>query len=163
MANAQTTPAILFMVPRFGPPPDPAIRYVTRPGAYAVILAPRGRLLITWQGPPHDEFQLPGGGIDPGESPLAALHREVMEETGWRISVIARLGAYQQFKFMPEYGFHARKLCRLFLARAVRRVGPPTETGHVPHFLTPDEAARHVASPGDRAFLRAVMAQGWRI
>lgn len=31
------------------------------------------------------EFKVPGGGIEPGESPIEALTREVLEETGMRI------------------------------------------------------------------------------
>ncbi|MFF5342243.1 NUDIX domain-containing protein [Streptomyces althioticus] len=34
---------------------------------------------------------LPGGGMDPGESPLEAAEREVREETGWSGLVIERL------------------------------------------------------------------------
>lgn len=80
----------------------PGMRYTQRPGAYAVLL--RGRdVLLTHQAAPIPEFQLPGGGIDPGESPLAALYREVMEETGWRIARPRRLGAFRRFTYMPEY------------------------------------------------------------
>lgn len=36
-------------------------------------------------------WELPGGKVDPGESPLSALHREVFEELGVSISVGALL------------------------------------------------------------------------
>ena len=78
------------MTRRFGTPPEAGRSYTRRPGVYA-ILPRRGMLLLTRQEAPAPELQLPGGGIDPGESPLTALHREVFEETGWRIAAPRRL------------------------------------------------------------------------
>ena len=63
------------MIRRFGARPDPDRRYRMRPGAYA-ILSRGSSVLLTFQHRPEPEFQLPGGGIDPGESPVQALHRE---------------------------------------------------------------------------------------
>jgi mutator protein MutT len=37
-------------------------------------------------------WELPGGKIEPGESPEAAARREVEEETGIRVSVVEKLG-----------------------------------------------------------------------
>lgn len=145
------------MLRRYGAPPRPEIDYVDRPGAYAIILV-RGGVLLTWQGAPYHEFQLPGGGIDPGETPVAALHREVREETGWKIDPIRRLGTYRTYKWMPEYRMHARKVCHIFLARGVARKGPPTEDGHVAVVMPAQVAARSVSTSGDRAFLRALLA-----
>ena len=55
-----------------------------RVAAYAVVVA-RGRLLLTQladhTGAPG-RWNLPGGGLDPGESPTEAVVREVAEETG---------------------------------------------------------------------------------
>ena len=72
------------MIPRYGTPREAGRRYTLRRGAYAILWRD-GRVLLTHQDEPWPEFQLPGGGIDPGESPLRALHREVFEETGIRI------------------------------------------------------------------------------
>jgi 8-oxo-dGTP diphosphatase len=137
---------------RFGPPVDPRRRYRERPGAYAVILD-GGDLLVTEQDAPDREFQLPGGGLDPGEGALRALHRECLEETGWRIRVLRRLGAFQRYVYMPEYDLWARKVCHVYLARPVRRVGPPSEAGHTAVWMPAEAGLSLLAIPGDRAFL----------
>lgn len=142
---------------RFGPAPDPARRYVPRAGAYAIIAAGDG-ILATFQEWPRPEFQLPGGGIDPGEGPVAALHREVLEETGYRIHAVRRLGMFHRHVYMPDYDLWAQKQCHVFLARAGLRHGDPTEAGHWPVFLPWEEAATRLAVSGDRHFLRQVMA-----
>lgn len=141
------------MIRRFGQSPVPGISYRSRPGAYAVL--PRdGRLLVTLQEDPRPEMQLPGGGIDPGESPLRALHREVFEETGWMIAAPRRAGAFRRFVYMPEYDLWANKLCIIYVARPVRQLGPPTEQGHSAVWVDPDIAARSLGNPGDRHFVR---------
>ncbi|QDL93474.1 NUDIX hydrolase [Paroceanicella profunda] len=145
------------MLRRFGEPVEPGRRYTTRPGAYAIILGPRG-LLATETHVPEYEIQLPGGGIDPGESPLRALHREALEETGWRVAPRRRLGAYQRYTYMPEYDLWARKLCHIYLCAAVRRHGPPREADHLPMWLDPRDAADRLTNSGDRWFLNALLA-----
>lgn len=87
---------------RFGQTPTSGQKYRRRPGVYCILLR-EGSVLTTFQSNPIPEFQLPGGGIDQGEHPITALHREVREETGWRIKVQKRLGCYKRFTYMPEY------------------------------------------------------------
>lgn len=118
-----------------------------------------GQLLLTHQAEPEPELQLPGGGIDPGESPLQALHREVFEETGWRIATPRRLGAFRRFTFMPEYDLWAEKLCTIYYAKPVRPLGPPAEAGHMAIWASPELARRELANPGDRYFVSQAM--GW--
>jgi len=137
---------------RYGEPVRNGQRYRRRPGAYAVLL--RGsEVLLTHQAEPVPELQLPGGGIDPGESPIAALHREVFEETGWRIGGVRRLGVYRRYTFMPEYDLWAEKLCTIYMARPIRRHGAPSEPGHTAVWAPAELASGLVGSPGDRAFL----------
>ncbi len=147
------------MIPRFGMPPMKGVRYRLRPGAYAIL--PRGNdLLVTYQHAPDAEFQLPGGGIDAGESPLRALHREVMEETGWHIAAPRRLGAYRRFVFMPEYDLWAEKLCTIYVAHPVRAVCPPIEAGHTALWMPAHDAVGLLDNSGDRAFLESWL--NWR-
>ncbi len=137
---------------RFGTPPETGRRYRIRPGVYA-ILPKAGRLLLTEQAP-GPELQLPGGGIDSGEHPIAALHREVYEETGWRIGRITRLGAYRRFTYMPEYDLWAEKLCTIFCAAPITQLEPPPEPDHTAVWHTISDAISNLENAGDAFFVQ---------
>lgn len=147
------------MIRRYGHSPKRDTRYVRRPGVYA-ILPRHGDLLLTHQADPHDEIQLPGGGIDPGEHPARALHREVFEETGWRIGPPRRLGAFRRFTYMPEYDLWAEKICHIYLARPVRPHGPPIEAGHTALWIPALEAVPLLANEGDANFVLSLQGSG---
>ena len=138
---------------RVGRPPLPDQRYTLRPGAYA-ILPLRHRVLLTGQVAGSVDVQLPGGGIDPGESPVQALHREVREEIGWTISRPRRLGAFRRFVFMPEYDLWAEKLCHIFVAHPVMATSPPSEQDHITLVMSPADAAANLGNAGDRMFVQ---------
>ncbi len=140
------------MIRRLGEPVRAGVRYRQRTGVYA-ILPREGRLLLTHQIEPEPEFQLPGGGVDAGETSISALHREVLEETGWSIAGPRRLGAFRRFTYMPEYDLWAEKVCHVFLARPVRRQGPPIEPGHSSHWVPFGMASEILGNAGDRLFV----------
>lgn len=143
---------------RFGPNPERGRRYRRRPGAYAVIRHGDAVLLTVEHSPfAGTEVQLPGGGIDPGESPVRALHREALEETGWRIAVTGRLGCYQRFTYMPDYDLWAHKVCHVFLARPTLCVGPPREDHHQVIWSDRSTVASLITDPSDRAFYQSVL------
>jgi 8-oxo-dGTP diphosphatase len=144
------------MIRRYGEAVKSGQLYRHRPGVYA-ILPRKGQILLTFQAEPEPEFQLPGGGIDPGEHPIAALHREVFEETGWRITAPRRLGAFRRFVYMPEYDMWAEKVCHIYLALPVRPHGPPTEPGHSAHWVDAGFAPQVLGNEGDRAFVAALI------
>lgn len=67
-----------------------------RPSAYALIEKAKKILLI--KGKQHGLWELPGGGINLGESIIDGLIREVLEETGYKISVKANSLFYMDEK-----------------------------------------------------------------
>ena len=144
------------MIRRHGEPVKPGQIYIRRPGVYAILLQ-GAQILVTHQARPIPEFQLPGGGIDKGEHPIPALHREVREETGWKIAITRRLGAFRRFTYMPEYDLWAEKLCSVYLARPVLRLGPPSEAGHTAVWLPAPRALALLGNDGDRAMLASVL------
>ncbi|TPE51407.1 NUDIX domain-containing protein [Amaricoccus solimangrovi] len=140
---------------RFGSPVDPRQSYRNRLGAYAVIRL-GDEILLTEQAGDPPELQLPGGGIDPGEGALRAMHRECLEETGWTIRPIRRLGVYQRYAYMPEYDLWARKVCHVYLCRPGPRHGPPREAGHRAVWMPIRDAVGALSVDGDSHFTRLV-------
>ena len=149
-------PRGIALIRRYGDAPKAGQKYEVRTGVYA-ILPRNSQLLLTWQGEPHSEVQLPGGGVDPGESPIHALHREVFEETGWRISTPMKLGAFRRFTFMPEYNKWAEKVCHIYLARPVKKLSAPSETNHMPLWMDQETAIRNLCNDGDAAFVASLL------
>lgn len=134
---------------RFCDTPVPGRRYHDRPGAYAIIRDGRRVLLARTEG-----LLLPGGGIDPGESVIQALHREVYEETGWRIAPVRRLGVFVEYRWAADMDHWRRKIAHIYLCRPIRRLGPPIEPDHVPEWMEIEQACDALTLLGEREFLR---------
>jgi len=82
-------------------------------GAFGLLLDDDRRVLCVKQNYAQFEWTLPGGRVEPRESPLAALHREIMEETGCRIAIERLVGTYSRLD--------EDDLVLLFAARIVER------------------------------------------
>ncbi|MBI3855642.1 MAG: NUDIX hydrolase [Planctomycetes bacterium] len=65
-----------------------------RDSAFAIILHSRHILLVKARD--KNNWQLPGGRLEPGESPAEAVVREVKEETGLRARVGRLTGRYRR-------------------------------------------------------------------
>ena len=62
---------------------------------------------------------------------------------------------------MPEYDLWARKVCHIYLARPVDRLGDPVEPDHEAVWMPVETATVEAAVEGDRHFLDLV-ARGLR-
>jgi len=63
-------------------------------GVFAAIFDEQSRILLVKRNYGLRNWTTPGGRLDPGESPLQALEREVEEETGYHIKVKRLIGVY---------------------------------------------------------------------
>ena len=96
---------------------DQPISY-TRHAARAVLFNAAGQVAImhfTATG----SYKLPGGGINEGEDTIAALHREIREETGYEITDIKELGEVVEYRYYC--GMHQVSYC--YTATATQFVG----------------------------------------
>ncbi|MES2550370.1 MAG: hypothetical protein V4630_11855, partial [Pseudomonadota bacterium] len=74
-----------------------------------------------------------------------------------KFAVRRHLGAFRRFTYMPEYDMWAEKLCTVYLAQPVRRLGPPSEAGHTAVWLPVEEALARLGNAGDRAMLARLL------
>lgn len=134
------------MTQRFGDP-VPGVSYWHRPGAYAVVSRDDGLIAVVEMYGRY--FHLPGGGIDPGEDPLTALSREVLEETGLRVTIGALIAEIEEYAHAEELGYFI-KAGRYFSAAMASVAGPPQEDGHRLLWMSRAEAIEKLVHPGQR-------------
>lgn len=65
--------------------------FKTREAARGVVLDQAGEVYLL-NVTLHNYHKLPGGGIDEGEDPIAAMKRECLEEVGCHVEIVAELG-----------------------------------------------------------------------
>ena len=78
-------------------------------GVIIVPVLSDGRLVLEriYRHPYRRDFlEFPAGGINHGESPLAAAARELEEETGYRVSTLRLLGAYEALPGLLRMRMH---------------------------------------------------------
>lgn len=121
------------------------VRYPHPAAGVAMLDAERGVLLLwrhrfitdTWG------WEVPGGRIEPGETPEQAAEREAIEESGWRPGPLRRLGTYAPSNGTTDQIFH------MFLADGATHLGDP---------LDPHESERIEWVPLDH--IRRLIAEG---
>lgn len=107
-----------------------------RPAVGTVVTGPDGVLLLhrhrfitgTWG------WEVPAGGVDPGEDLADAAAREVLEETGWRPGPLTHRHGYHPSNGLSDQRFD------LFTADGAAHVGAPSD---------PAESSRVAWVPAD--------------
>jgi 8-oxo-dGTP pyrophosphatase MutT (NUDIX family) len=118
--------------------PQPAAALVVHEPERGVLLMHRHRFVVDAWG-----WEIPGGRIDPGETPAEAAVRETLEETGWRPGRVRPLFAYDPLSGVCDQRFH------VFLADDATREREPDllETDHVEWVPLP--ALRRLIAAGE--------------
>jgi ADP-ribose pyrophosphatase len=86
-----------------------------------------GRMVLVRQyrhGTGDFTLEVPGGMVDPGETPLEAARRELLEESGYASDDWTEIGAVE-----PNPAIQGN-VCHTFLAAKARRVAEPTPSEH---------------------------------
>lgn len=100
--------------------PRPAVGVVVRgdgpTGEDSVLLLWRHRFITGSWG-----WEVPAGGVDPGESLEAAAAREVLEETGWAPGPLRRMHGYHPSNGLSDQRFE------LYAAAGAVHVGDPSD------------------------------------
>ncbi|MEO0604341.1 MAG: NUDIX domain-containing protein, partial [Myxococcota bacterium] len=71
-------------------------------GVAAIVRDAEGRVLFVREGP-EAHWPLPGGGMEPGETPAEATVREVYEETGFDVVPERLVGVFSGLGFRHHY------------------------------------------------------------
>jgi len=98
----------------------------------------------------HNDWSLPKGKLDPGETPLAAAVREVREETGYEVASGPLVGAVAYtVNEMPKVVLYWRMTPK-------GRPSPVQDPGEINglRWVTPEEALRLLTYPLERDLLQ---------
>ena len=87
--------------------------------AVAAVIRNEARDVLVHQRRDNGVWELPAGGVDPGEAPAQAVVREVYEETGLRVRPVRLLGVFGGTTVVHPNGDETQPYCTLFECEVV--------------------------------------------
>lgn len=124
------------------------------PVSVKAVISWRGRLPLLRN--ERDEWELPGGKLEPGEDPASCLEREIHEELGWRTTVGEPFHAWV-YKVFP----HRHVFVVTYLAAYDGDAAPAFSHEHKELVLVrPDEVPDLVMPDGYRTAVARAAARG---
>ena len=85
-----------------------------RLGARGIAIREDGKIAI-FNKSNKNEYKLPGGGINDGETPEEAFKREALEETGCEIEIVKSLGTIEEHKSLENF----KQISYIFVAKVL--------------------------------------------
>lgn len=82
---------------------------------YALAFTPDGKLLLVSSGSDDHRYWLPGGGVEAGETPEAALVRELLEEAAATLHTSKPIGVQHVTDTVGADEYHTFYWCRITL------------------------------------------------
>jgi 8-oxo-dGTP pyrophosphatase MutT (NUDIX family) len=133
--------------------------FMLMPSVAALIRDDDGRILLVQH--VEGRWQLPGGAVDPGEQPAAAMQRECLEEAGITVEPNRIAGVYggPEYRITYANGDETGWVVTVFEARIAAGVPSPSddETQAVGWFRR-DDLETLAFAPSTRETLRCLLA-----
>jgi 8-oxo-dGTP diphosphatase len=89
-------------------------------------------------------YFLPGGGVDSGESEVSALKRELLEEIGYQVSLLAEIGETVEYIKADGNEPYYQIRSRFYKVQLGRKEGESIEKNHHLIWLWPEEAIKRL-------------------
>ena len=90
---------------------SPRLRQASR----GIVIREDGKIAV-FNKSNKNEFKLPGGGLEDEESPELGFKREVLEETGCEVEIIANLGITEEYKGKNNF----KQISYIFVGRVIK-------------------------------------------
>ncbi len=126
----------------FNDPDAPAANSIV-PSVNAVVTDDQGRVLLIHR-TDNDNWALPGGAMDFGESLPEAAIRETSEETGIKVEITGLVGIYTDPRHVILYTSNneaRQEFSVVFTARPVSGTPTPSEESREVEWVKPDDIA----------------------
>jgi len=120
------------------PPPNSVV-----PSANVVVVNDTGQVLLIRR-TDNDNWALPGGAMDLGESLLDAARRETAEETGVQVQITGLVGIYTDPRHVIHYTSNdevRQEFSIVFTARPVSGAPRPSSESAEVHWVAPQQIA----------------------
>lgn len=119
--------------------PLPEVEYTRRKGSYAIIFNDNREVAIMKT---DGGYFLPGGGIEEGENEVDALHREILEETGYVLKSYDYFTTMDQYLFGKTQRIHYHVVGAIYICKLNQKHTEPIEKDHELKWIKPHEAKR---------------------
>jgi len=131
-------------IPEFGTKQN-GMNYVERPGVYAVIENKDKQIAVIET---SNGYFLPGGGTNPGESDVHALKREIIEEIGYQVAVLLKIGEAIEYINADSEKKHYQIRSRFYKVQLGSKVGEGIEKDHRLVWLWQEDAIKLLKRQG---------------